>query len=125
MINEVLSKFSDEGLVERRRVGGKGFFRRTDLGASTGRQLKTADDLSISGTFAVGEDGMTWKPERGNPNNFDELIGQNHRMLKSGHQSQEIFVDLWKTISSGNIWKGEIKNRAKDGIYSGTLNRIT
>jgi len=48
---------------------------------------------------------------------FDELIGQNHRMLKSGHQSQEIFVDLWKTISSGNIWKGEIKNRAKDGSY--------
>ena len=62
MINEVLDKLSDEVLVERRRVGGKGFFRRTDLGISTGRQLKSADDLSISGTFAVGEDGMTWKP---------------------------------------------------------------
>ena len=76
MINEVLSKLGDEELVERRRVGGKGFFRRTSLGVSTGLQLKTADDLSISGTFAVGEDGMTWKPERGNPKNFDELIGQ-------------------------------------------------
>lgn len=76
MINEVLSKLGEEELVERRRVGGKGFFRRTSLGISTGLQLKTADDLSISGTFAVGEDGMTWKPERGNPKNFDELIGQ-------------------------------------------------
>lgn len=76
MINEVLSKLSDEGLVERRRVGGKGFFRRTDLGVSTGVLLKTTDDLSLSNTFAIGEDGMTWKPERGNPRNFDELIGQ-------------------------------------------------
>ncbi|MCK9344631.1 MAG: PAS domain-containing protein [Candidatus Pacebacteria bacterium] len=38
-------------------------------------------------------------------------------MLKSGHQPQEIFVELWKTISSGKIWRGEVKNRAKDGSY--------
>ncbi|MEK7148531.1 MAG: PAS domain-containing protein [Patescibacteria group bacterium] len=47
----------------------------------------------------------------------DELLGQNHRILKSGHQPQEIFVDLWATISRGKIWRGEIKNRAKDGSY--------
>lgn len=46
-----------------------------------------------------------------------ELIGQNHRILKSGDQSDDLFVDLWKTISSGKIWRGEIKNRAKDGTY--------
>lgn len=48
---------------------------------------------------------------------LEELLGQNHRILKSGQQPQEIFVDLWKTISSGNIWRGEVKNRAKDGTY--------
>lgn len=48
---------------------------------------------------------------------LSELIGQNHRILKSGHQPQELFVDLWKTISSGKIWRGEVKNRAKDGSY--------
>lgn len=48
---------------------------------------------------------------------LEELIGQNHRILKSGDQSDELFVDLWKTISSGKIWRGEIKNRAKDGSY--------
>jgi PAS domain S-box-containing protein len=47
----------------------------------------------------------------------DELIGQNHRILKSGQQSAELFVDLWKTISAGGLWRGEIKNRAKDGSY--------
>jgi len=47
----------------------------------------------------------------------DELIGQNHRILKSGHQPPELFDDLWATISSGKIWRGEIKNRAKDGSY--------
>ena len=45
----------------------------------------------------------------------DELIGQNHRILKSGHQPDQVYNDLWKTISSGNVWHGEFKNRSKDG----------
>jgi PAS domain S-box-containing protein len=54
-----------------------------------------------------------------------ELIGQNHRILKSGKQSDEIFVDLWQTISSGRFWKGEICNRAKDGTYYWVAATIT
>ncbi|WP_337861501.1 ATP-binding protein [Nitrososphaera sp.] len=46
-----------------------------------------------------------------------ELIGQNHRILKSGHHPPEFFENMWKTISSGQIFEGEIKNRAKDGSY--------
>lgn len=45
----------------------------------------------------------------------DELIGQNHRILKSGEHSENFYRDLWKTLSSGSIWRGEICNKRKDG----------
>ncbi|MEK5039733.1 EAL domain-containing protein [Sporosarcina sp. FSL K6-3457] len=44
-----------------------------------------------------------------------ELIGQTHRIVNSNFHPKSFFKDLWQTISSGEIWKGEIKNRAKDG----------
>ncbi|MDH3677095.1 MAG: ATP-binding protein [Nitrosopumilus sp.] len=47
----------------------------------------------------------------------DELIGQNHRVLKSGYHNDSFFKDLWITISSGKIWNNEIKNKAKDGSF--------
>ena len=47
----------------------------------------------------------------------DELIGQNHRILKSDEHSDEFFTELWNAISSGKVWDGEIKNKAKDGSY--------
>ncbi len=46
-----------------------------------------------------------------------ELIGQDHRIISSGRHSKEFIRDLWTTITSGNVWKGELNNRAKDGTY--------
>ena len=47
-----------------------------------------------------------------------ELIGQNHRILNSGHHSKEFFQQMYHSIANGKVWHGEIKNRAKDGaIY--------
>ena len=47
----------------------------------------------------------------------EELLGQNHRILNSGHHSREFFAKMWKAIAQGKIWRAEIKNHAKDGSF--------
>ncbi len=47
----------------------------------------------------------------------DELIGKDHRIINSGYHPKSFIREIWRAISSGNIWKGEIKNRAKDGSF--------
>ena len=45
----------------------------------------------------------------------NEVIGKTHKIINSGYHPDSFFKDLWKTISAGKIWKGEIKNRTKSG----------
>ena len=45
----------------------------------------------------------------------EELIGQDHRIISSGYHSKSFIKNLWTTIANGNIWRGEMKNKAKDG----------
>ncbi len=68
-------------------------------------------DLKGNITY-VNEEFLKWSKYT-----LEEVMGKNHRMLKSGDQEDKIFVDMWKTISSGKIFRGEIKNKAKDGSF--------
>ena len=47
----------------------------------------------------------------------EELIGKTHKLVNSGYHSPDFFKQLWSTISQGNVWRGEIKNQAKNGAF--------
>lgn len=48
---------------------------------------------------------------------LQELIGEPHNKVRHQDMPRAAFADLWKTIQSGNIWKGIVKNKTKDGGY--------
>jgi len=45
----------------------------------------------------------------------EELIGKTHKLVNSGYHSADFFKQLWSTIRQGKVWRGEMKNQAKDG----------
>jgi PAS domain S-box-containing protein len=45
----------------------------------------------------------------------EELVGKPHSLVNASYHPADFFKEMWDTISSGNVWRGEVKNRAKDG----------
>ncbi|XOV91686.1 MAG: PAS domain S-box protein [Bacteroidota bacterium] len=46
-----------------------------------------------------------------------ELIGKNHNIVNSGYHSKDFWKEMWKTVSRGQTWRAEVRNKAKDGSY--------
>jgi len=57
--------------------------------------------------------------------NCDEVVGKNPRFLKSGKQENEFYKNLWDTISAGNVWKGRLVNKKKDGSFYDEISTIS
>jgi PAS domain S-box-containing protein len=55
----------------------------------------------------------------------EEVIGKNPRLLKSGRHSAEFYKEMWSTIQSGKVWRGEVANRRKDGSIYHEESRIS
>ena len=73
--------------------------------------IKTLDDhLRITGFWYPG----TFRTIESKK---EYIIGQKHSILRQPEMPRDTFKDMWKTIKSGRTWKGEIKNRKKDGTH--------
>lgn len=83
-------------------------------------QLKLAIDASTIVAFTDQTGKITYVNDRFcevSKYSEEELIGQDHRIINSGFHSKEFIRDLWVTIANGQIWQGELKNKAKDGSH--------
>lgn len=98
------------------------------------KQLKEKNDLQnaldqSSIVIVLDKDGtisyVNKKFEEISKYSIKDLLGKNHNILRSGFHSPIFYEELWNTISSGKIWRGNVKNRAKDGTEYWTQTTIT
>ncbi len=91
--------------------------------------LTTALESAANGIILTDRDGtVLWSNpafNRMTGYSTEEIIGKNPRFLKSGKQSLEFYKNLWDTIRAGQVWRGELINRRKDGSFYNEEQTIT
>ncbi|WP_432698303.1 bifunctional diguanylate cyclase/phosphodiesterase [Marinobacterium sp. YM272] len=107
----VLTIFADTTEQERSR-------RRMEQSLQENNEIRMALDAHAIVAFTDAEGVITSVNDRFcliSKYPRDELIGRTHSVINSGVHPPEFFKELWQVISRGDIWNGEICNRAKDG----------
>ena len=81
--------------------------------------LKGAIDQGSSGILITNPEGtikyINARILQSSGYTHEEVVGRNPRMFKSGKTKPEVYTDLWRTISAGGEWRGELENQRKDG----------
>ncbi len=116
--NSIFPIFGEKGVVDRVVIAAQEITERKQADKEF-RKLSLAVEQSPVTVVITDTDGNI---EYVNPKfteltgySYDEVIGQNPSILKSGEHTPEFYEDLWKTITSGNEWRGEFHDKKKNG----------
>lgn len=115
--------------LEGREVALTSFVDLTNI-RETEKKLKQSDKIAADFKYALDQSAIvTITDNFGNityaNDNFckisqftrEELIGQNHRIVNAGYHEKSFFADLWNNLSKGDIFRGEIMSKAKNGTF--------
>jgi PAS domain S-box-containing protein len=119
-INAIVSNYRD--ITDRKMAEEK----TVELTTALRKQLREITDYK----YALDESSIVAITDQKGKINFvndtfckiskysrEELIGQDHRIINSGYHPKDFIKELWTTIANGKVWRGEMKNKAKDGTY--------
>ncbi len=111
---------SDGGLIEIHQDITR--IRRTEAWADAARQELLEMQFAIDQAVIVAVTDLRGRITYANDNfcklsgySREELLGRNHRILNSGYHPSSVFREMYQRISRGEVWRGELCNRSKDG----------